>query len=114
MKKSRAVSVPLVSTLAAAALAAGCGSSRTPAQEQQGWQTCVERGRGIAVEPRFCDEELARPSTAGSTPRYGWYYFSRGYYWNGPAIGSEVPQGGSYSTRPLASAPVARTGARLK
>jgi hypothetical protein len=97
-----------------AALAAGCGMSQTPADEQQGWQTCVERGRGVAVEQRFCDEELGRPPAAGSAPRYGWYYFSRGYYWNAPAIGSEVPQGGSFSSRPFASAPVARTGARLK
>jgi hypothetical protein len=103
----------LRSALAATTLAAACSASRS-AQETQGWQTCVERGRGIAVEQRFCDEELARPSTAGYTPRYGWYYFSRGYYWNGPAIGSEVPQGGSFSARPFASAPVARTGVRLK
>lgn len=99
--------------LAAAALAAGCGMSRSD-EETRGWQTCVERGRGIAVEQRFCDEELARPATAGSKPRYGWYYFSRGYYWNGPAIGAEVPQGGSYSARPFASAPVSRTGTQPK
>ena len=110
MKKSRAVSVALLSTRAAAALAAGCGSSRTP-QETQGWQACVERGRGIAVDQKYCDAELARPTTAGYTPRYGWYYFSRGYYWNGPAIGAPVPQGGSYGTRPFSSAPMSRTGA---
>ena len=99
--------------LAAAALAAGCRSSRS-GEETVGWQTCVERSRGIAVEQRFCDEELARPATAGSKPRYGWYYFSHGYYWNGPAIGSEVPQGGTFSTRPFASTPVARTGTQPK
>jgi hypothetical protein len=110
----RSKKYPLVTILlAAAALAAGCGTSRS-ADERPGWQTCVERGRGIAVEQRFCDEELARPATAGSKPRYGWYYFSRGYYSNGPALGAEVPQGGSFSARPFASVPVSRTGAQPK
>ncbi len=100
--------------LGAAALVAGCTGTSRSDEETKGWQTCVERGRRIAVEQRFCDEELARPVAAGSSPRYGWYYFSRGYYWNGPAIGSEVPQGGTFSARPFASTPVARTGAQPK
>ena len=104
----------ITTLLGAAALAAGCGTSRSGDEDTKGWQTCVERGRAIAVEQRFCDEELARPATAGAKPRYGWYYFSRGYYWNGPAIGAEVPQGGTYSARPFASAKVARTGTQPK
>src|SRR5882762_568185 len=47
--------------LAAAALAAGCGSSPQPAA-QQGWQTCVDRGKGTAVEQQYCDDEVARSS----------------------------------------------------
>jgi hypothetical protein len=114
VKKSCAVSIPLLSTLAAAALASGCGSSRQPAEETKGWQTCVERGQGIAVDQKYCDDELARPSTPGYVPLYGWYYFPRGYYWNGPAIGSRVPQGGSYGARPFTAAPMSRTGAVVR
>src|SRR5262249_54625347 len=75
MKKSRAVHVPLVSTLAAAALAAGCGSS--PAPPQLGWQTCVDRPSGTAVEQRYCDDETTRLGRPGYVPHYFWYYYPR-------------------------------------
>jgi hypothetical protein len=110
MKKSRAVSIPLVGTLAAAALAAGCGrSSRAPAQ-QEGWQTCVDRSQNTAVDQRYCDEETSRSTTSGYMPHYGWYYFPRGFYWNAPGIGSRVPVGGTWGTQPFNAAPMARTG----
>jgi hypothetical protein len=112
MKKSLAVHVPLVSTLAAAALAAGCGSSQ-PAQPQ-GWQTCVDRGQGTAVSQQYCDNEAARSSAPGYVPHYFWYYYPRSYYWDAPMIGSRVPEGGSYSARPFTSTPMARTGAVVR
>ena len=99
--------VPLVSTLAAAALAAGCGSS---APVQQGWQTCVDRGAGTAVAQQYCDDDAARRSAPGYMPHYFWYYYPRSYYWDAPMIGSRVPEGGSYSQRPFSSTPMARTG----
>jgi hypothetical protein len=108
MKKSRTVHVPLVSTLAAAALAAGCGSSQ-PAQAQ-GWQTCVDRGQGTAVAQQYCDDEVARSNRPGYVPHYFWYYYPRSYYWNAPGFGSRVPEGGSYSLRPFHSTPMAGTG----
>jgi hypothetical protein len=106
MKKSAAIRVPLVSALAAAALAAGCGSS----SQAQGWQTCVDRAAGTAVAQQYCDDEARRPSAPGYTPHYFWYYYPHSYYWNAPTIGSRVPVGGSYSARPFASTPMARTG----
>jgi len=112
VKKSRAVHVPLVSTLAAAALAAGCGSSH-PAQTQ-GWQTCVDRAQGTAVEQRYCEDEATRTTTPGYFPHYGWYYYPRSYYWDAPGIGSRVPVGGSYSALPFHSTPMARTGAVVR
>jgi hypothetical protein len=108
VKKSRAVAVPLVSTLAVAALAAGCGSSQ-PAQ-QQGWQSCVDRGQGTAVAQQYCDEEVARSSAPGYVPHYFWSYYPRSYYWDAPTVGSRVPQGGTYSVRPFHSTPMARSG----
>jgi hypothetical protein len=103
VKKSRAVSISLVSTLAAAALASGCGS-------RQGWQTCVDRASDTAVDRQHCDDEGRNAHPYGYVPYYHWYYFPRGYYWDAPGIGMRVPPGGSYSTTPYASAPMARTG----
>jgi len=111
MKKSRAVRVPLVSALAAAALAAGCGSSPPP---QQGWQTCVDRPSGTAVEQQYCDQEGTRLGTPGYVPHYFWYYYPRAHYSYGPVIGSRVPEGGSYSATPFASTPMSRTGAVVR
>ena len=107
MKRSHSVSISLLSTLAGAALAAGCGSK--PAE--QGWQTCVDRTSNVSVDRRSCDEEATRPYTTGYFPHYGWYYYPRGYYWDAPGIGMPVPGGGSYGAAPLGSMPMARTGA---
>jgi hypothetical protein len=110
MKKSAAIHVPLVTTLAAAALASGCGSSGA---QTQGWQSCVDRTQNVAVEQRYCDDESSRWFTPGYAPHYGWYYYPRSYYWDGPLIGSPVPGGGTWGTRPF-SAPMARTGAVVR
>jgi len=110
MKKSLVVHVPLVSALAAAALAAGCGSR----SQAQGWQTCVDRASGTSVAQQYCDDEVARPSAPGYTPHYFWYYYPHSYYWSAPTIGSPVPVGGVYSARPFASTPMARTGAVVR
>lgn len=108
MKKSAAVHVPLVSTLAVAALAAGCGS------QQPGWQACVDRVQGTAVEQRYCDQEQPLASRPGYVPHYSWYYYPRGFYWNGPALGSRVPTGGSYSAAPFASTAMTRSGSVVR
>jgi hypothetical protein len=109
MKKSVTVRIPLVTTLAAAALAAGCGS-----KQPQGWQTCVDRVQGTAVAQQYCDQEAPPAVRPGYVPHYSWYYYPRGYYWDGPAIGSRVPGGGSYSATPFHSTPMARTGAVVR
>ena len=105
MKKSRAVPISLLSTLAAAALAAGCGS-------RQGWQTCVDRNSGgTVVDDRYCNDERRFSHPSGYVPHYHWYYYPRGYYSDAPGIGSRVPPGGSYSLTPHVSAPMARSSA---
>jgi hypothetical protein len=106
MRKSRTVSISLVSSLASAAMAAGCGFAE---RQQQGWQTCVDRAQGTAVENRFCDDEQSRQRPAGYVPHYGWYYHPSGYYWDAPRVGSPVPPGGTYGARAF-DAPMARTG----
>ncbi len=107
VRSSRAVPISLVSTLAAAAIAAGCGSSRA---QQQGWQTGVERAPETAVDRRYCDDDWGQARPAGYVPHYYWYYYPRGYYWDAPGIGMRVPGGGSYGAAPLGSMPMARTG----
>jgi len=103
MKKSRAVPISLVSTLAAAAMAAGCGSYG----RRQGWQTCVDRVSNTAVDRRYCDDEWSQSRPGSYVPHYHWYYYPRGYYWNEPVIGMPVPAGGSYGRAPLGSVPIA-------
>jgi len=104
VKKSHAVPISLVSTLAAAAMAAGCGPW---GGGQQGWQTCVDRASDTAVDRRYCDDESSQARPAGYVPQYHWYYYPRGYYWNEPSIGTHVPAGGSYSSAPFGSVRVA-------
>lgn len=103
MKKSRSLSVSLVSTVATAAVAAGCGAW----SGQQGWQTCVDHVSDAAVDRRYCDDESNQPHPVGYVPQYHWYYYPRGYYWNEPSIGTRVPPGGSYGSTPLGTVPVA-------
>ena len=106
MKRSHRVPLSLVSTLAAAAVASGCGSFG----RREGWQTCIDRTTNTAVDGSHCDQDWDQPRPATYVPHYSWYYYPRGYYWNAPGIGMPVPLGGSYSRTPLSSAPMARTG----
>jgi hypothetical protein len=105
MKRSPNISLSLVSTLASAALAAGCGSRPSQAD---GWQTCVDRAKGIAVEQQSCDDDRARAaSQPGYVPQYYWYYYPRGFFSSAPGLGMPVPLGGVYGTAPMSSVPVA-------
>ena len=90
----------LVPPLAAAAIAAGCGSKPQPPQGQgdgAGWQTCTDQ-QGRVVDERQCD-----PRASGYNPMYRWYY----YPWGGRPypVGYGVPLGGSYSTEPRPGVP---------
>ena len=106
MKKSRAVPLSLVSTLALAAMASGCGSFG----RREGWQTCIDRNTNTAVDRNYCDQDWDAPSSANYVPHYSWYYYPRGYYWDAPGIGMRVPGGGTFSQTPSGSAPMARSG----
>jgi hypothetical protein len=115
VKRSAAIRIPLVTTLAAAALAAGCGSQPGLQQAQQGWQTCVDRAQGTSVEQTYCEDDTARTgATPGYYPHYYWYYFPRSYYWEAPPIGTRVPTGGAYGLHPFSSTPMARTGSVVR
>jgi len=106
MKRSVAIRIPLVTTLAAAAIASGCGSK----PPQQGWQTCVDRSSKVAVDQRYCDQEQDRYVDRTYRPRYGWYYYPHSYYWSAPSIGQRVPEGGAWGGHQFVSTPMARTG----
>jgi len=106
VKKSRSVPLSLVSTLAAAAIASGCGSFG----RRQGWQTCVDQTTDTAVDRQYCDDDWGSPHPSSYVPHYRWYYYPRGYYWNGPGIGVHVPSGGTYMRSPLSTALIARSG----
>lgn len=106
MKKSRTVPLSLLSTLAVAAMASGCGSFG----RREGWQTCIDRDANVAVDRDRCDQEWNQPRPASYVPHYSWYYYPRGYYWDAPGIGSRVPFGGTYSRTPSYYAPMAHSG----
>ena len=86
----------LIPPLAAAAIAAGCGSKPQVPQGQgdgTGWQTCTDQ-QGRIVDERQCDSRAAgyRPGL------YRWYYYpfvGRPY-----PLGYGVPLGGTYSNEP--------------
>lgn len=81
----------LVPTLAAAAIAAGCGS-RGQTVGGDGWQTCTDQ-QGRVVDERQCQGQ------GGYAPHpYRWYYYPYGgsHY----PVGYGVPQGGYYSQQP--------------
>ena len=87
----------LIPALAAAAIAAGCGSKPQAPQGQgdSGWQTCTDQ-QGRIVDERQCDTR-----SAGYRPGlYRWYYYpfgGRPY-----PLGYGVPLGGTYSNDPVA------------
>jgi hypothetical protein len=89
----------LIPPLAAAAMAAGCGSNPQQGQGQgAGWQTCTDQ-QGRVVDERQCDSR-----SAGYRPGlFHWYYYP---YGGRPyPIGYGVPLGGSYSNEPRAGVP---------
>jgi hypothetical protein len=109
LKKSRAVPLSLVATLAAAAMASGCGSRN----QQPGWQTCVDRDRNTVVDRQYCDDDWGTTHPTGYVPHYHWYYFPRTYYWDAPRVGMPVPAGGSYGSAPFERVPMGGSGAAV-
>jgi hypothetical protein len=101
------VPLSLVSTLAAAAIASGCGSFG----RREGWQTCVDRNTNTTVDRQQCDDDWSQSPAHNYVPHYYWYYYPRGYYWDAPGLGMRVPYGGSYNRAPSGSWPMARSGA---
>jgi hypothetical protein len=85
MKRSASVRLVLVQGIAAAALAAGCGSPGST-------RTCVDRD-GLVTTETNCVEEERRPRTMGYLPYYHWYYVRGRTYV--PRIGTRAPAGGS-------------------
>jgi hypothetical protein len=85
----------LIPPLAAAAIAAGCGSKPQAPQGQGdgGWQTCTDQ-QGRIVDERQCDSR-----SVGYRPGlYRWYYYP---YGGRPyPLGYGVPLGGTYSDEP--------------
>ncbi len=110
MKKSRAVPLSLVTSMAAAAMAAGCGSRAA----QQGWQTCVDRDRNTVVDQQYCNSDWNSPHPTGYVPHFFWYYYPRSYYWMAPRLGTPIPPGGSWGSRPFASTPMGGSGAAVR
>jgi hypothetical protein len=89
----------LIPSLAAAAMAAGCGSKPQPQGQDQGagWQACTDQ-QGRVVEDARCDQR-----SAGYHPGFRWYYYPYGgipY-----PLGWGVPRGGSYSAAPFSGVP---------
>jgi hypothetical protein len=90
----------LIPPLAAAALAAGCGSKPPQGQGQgagAGWQSCTDQ------QGRIVDDAQCAATAADSRPGYRWYYYpfvGRPY-----PIGWGVPLGGSYSNTPHQGVP---------
>ena len=84
----------LVPTLAAAAIAAGCGSRGRSSNAEAEWQTCVDQ-QGRVVDERQCQG----PGGRAVAP-----YRRDDYPYGGPhyPIGYGVPLGGSYSAEPYA------------
>jgi hypothetical protein len=95
----------IVPTLAAAAIAAGCGSKPPQPQGQGdgGWQTCTDQ-QGRVVDERQCDQQASgyRPGL------FRWYYYPYG----GPIypLGYGVPLGGTYANEPRAGVPTRSMG----
>jgi hypothetical protein len=101
VKRSPVVTVGIVQAIAAAALAAGCGSrgAQTP-QEDRSWENCVDRN-GRVVSEQQCQQDESRRSSPGFMPLYFWYY-TRGFQ---PLAVGATATGGSH-TRPAYGTPV--------
>jgi hypothetical protein len=94
MKRSQAIAIGIVQAVAAAALAAGCGSRATTTQTERDWENCVDRN-GQVVNDQQCRQEQPRYGTSGYVPYYHWYY-TRGYR----PLGIGIPATGGTVTRP--------------
>jgi hypothetical protein len=94
----------LIPSLAAAAIAAGCGRNAPPAGQGQGqgqgtgWQTCTDQ------QGRVVDDSQCSPQASGYRPGlYRWYYYP--YGGRTYPFGWGVPLGGTYSNEPHAGVP---------
>jgi hypothetical protein len=95
MKRSRAVDIPLVVRVAAAAVLLGCGSDhRLEAQR------CVTRDWEVVPDAN-CEGQPSTPGRAPVGSNYFWYYGGRGFGVGERASGgSSVPPSGGVVTRP--------------
>jgi hypothetical protein len=82
MKRSKAVPLGVVATVASLALTAGCGKSPTHRK------VCGD-ANGIAVEPEKCDEQARHARGPHYVPLYHWYYgpYGRNYSVGSPLTG---------------------------
>ncbi len=95
MRRSRAVDIPLVVRVAAAAMLLGCG-----ADHRLETQRCVTRDWHV-VPDTHCDAEPTRPGYAPVSSRYLWYYGGHGTnLGERVAGGSTVPPANGLVTRP--------------
>jgi hypothetical protein len=77
MKRSQGIAIGIIQAVAAAALAAGCGSRGATTQTERDWENCVDRD-GQVVNDQQCRQEQPYYGTTGYVPHYHWYY-TRGY-----------------------------------
>ena len=98
MKRSLFIAIGIVQAVAAAALAAGCGSK--PPEQVRDWDNCVDRD-GRVVSDQQCRQEQPAIGRTGYVPFYHWYY-TRGYR----ALPIGQPAAGGSLTRPSSGAPV--------
>ncbi len=86
------IDLKILGMVAAAALAAGCGTGRGA---DDGWQTCTDK------DGRVVDERQCQPAQPGYMPGlYRWYYYpfgGRPY-----PIGYGIPSGGHFVEAPYA------------
>lgn len=98
MRRAPFIALGLVQAVAAAALAAGCGSP-TPAVTRD-WENCADRD-GRVVNDQQCQQEQSSIGRVGYVPFYHWYY-TRGVQ---PLPIGQPTMGGSLM-RPAGSTPV--------
>jgi hypothetical protein len=84
MKRSASIDLRIVPAIAAAALAAGCGS---PANQVANVRHCMDNTKTL-VEPARCEEDSRRAAgraTGAYVPLYHWVYGPRG-----TAVGTHI------------------------
>ena len=87
MRRSASIAIGIVQAVAAAALAAGCGSRGAEGT----WENCVDR-TGRVVDPQQCAQEQPRWRSPGYIPYFHWYYTrgARPLTFGAPAYGGTV------------------------